>query len=144
MQVIDGRDQGDFVVHLLERGGGGTFHTVSPAPPFSLGDLLEATASVVAPPGTKLHWVDGEGLVAEGLDDSAFPFWATGGEADSSTLSAPTRPRPCAAGLAVRPLRDNRRATPPRWVRAGPRGQPRRRGSARRPARRGPSMIGRC
>lgn len=114
-QVIDGRDQGDFVVHLLERGGGGTYHTVSPAPPFSLGDLLEATASVVAPPGTKLHWVDGERLAAEGLDDSSFPFWAYG--EDDGDRSAADPAAAIAAGLHVRPLAETVADTA-EWVRA--------------------------
>jgi 2'-hydroxyisoflavone reductase len=107
MQVIDARDQADFVVHLLKEGRGGTFHTASPEPPFSLGDLLTATAEVVAPAGTSLTWVDPVFLAAEGLDDAAFPFWAPG-EADfdvlaadpSAALAAGLRPRPLAETIA--------------------------------------------
>ena len=102
MQVIDARDQADFAVRLLEEGRGGTFHTASPKPPFSLGDLLEATAGVVAPAGTSLVWADPDLLVAEGLDDQAFPFWAPG-EADFDVLAADPSAA-YAAGLAPRPL----------------------------------------
>ena len=52
IQVIDARDQGAFVVSLLERAVTGTFHTVSPPPPFGFGQMLEAIAAEVAPPGT--------------------------------------------------------------------------------------------
>jgi 2'-hydroxyisoflavone reductase len=115
MQVIDARDQGDFAIHLLERGGGGTFHTASPRPPFSLGDLLSATADAVAPAGTKLTWVDGGLLAEEGLDDRAFPFWAPG-EADFDVLAADPSAA-YSAGLSPRPLADTIRDTA-EWVRA--------------------------
>ena len=69
MQVIDARDQATFMVDLLERGEGGTFHSVSPAPPYGFGDLLDAVAATVAPPGTTLEWVDSATLVEAGLDD---------------------------------------------------------------------------
>lgn len=122
MQVIDARDQADFVVHLLRQGRGGTFHTASPKPPFSLGDLLEATVEVVAPAGTSLTWIDPEFLAGEGLDDSAFPFWAPG-EPDfdvlaadpSAALAAGLQPRPLAETIADTAawVRDNAEHAPP-------------------------------
>lgn len=122
IQVIDARDQADFVVHLLRQGRGGTFHTASPKPPFSLGDLLEATVEVVAPAGTTLTWIDPEFLAAEELDDSAFPFWAPG-EPDfdvlaadpSAALAAGLRPRPLAETIADTAgwVRDNAEHAPP-------------------------------
>jgi 2'-hydroxyisoflavone reductase len=120
-QVIDARDQGDFVVHLLEGGGGargsagGTFHTVSPRPPFSIGDLLSATADVVAPAGTTLRWVDGDRLVAEGLDSTAFPFWEPE-FLDEADLNAVDPSAAYAAGLTPRPLADTIADTAA-WVR---------------------------
>ena len=102
MQVIDARDQADFAVHLLEQGRGGTFHTASPRPPFTLGDLLSATVEEVAPPGTSLVWVDGDFLATEGLDDQAFPFWSPG-EADFDVLAADPSAA-YSAGLVPRPL----------------------------------------
>ena len=115
MQVIDARDQADFAVALLHKGRGGTFHTASPRPPFSLGDLLEATAAVVAPTGTRLVWADPDLLVAEGLTDQAFPFWAPG-EADFNVLAADPSAA-YAAGLAPRPLAQTIADTAA-WVRA--------------------------
>src|SRR5215831_15688534 len=46
-QVIDGRDQGEWMVRLLEDSQSGAFHAVSPAPPFSWGELLSAIDDVV-------------------------------------------------------------------------------------------------
>jgi 2'-hydroxyisoflavone reductase len=102
VQVIDVRDQARFAVGLLERGTAGSFHTVSPPPPFGFGDLLEEVAARVAPPGTRLGWVDSEPLLAAGLPESALPLWHWGepdvwaGAADPAAAVA--------AGLAVRPL----------------------------------------
>jgi 2'-hydroxyisoflavone reductase len=115
MQVIDARDQAEFALHLLElAGAGGTYHAASPRPPFSLGDLLEATAEVVAPPGTRLSWLDPDFLQAEGLDDQAFPFWAPG-EPDGDVLAADPSAA-YAAGLVIRPLAETIADTAA-WVR---------------------------
>lgn len=114
MQVIDGRDQATFMVGLLERRVPGAFHTVSPAPPFGFGDLLEAVAVEVAPPGTTFRWLDAEGLLASGLPEPALPLWHWGepdgwaGAADPSAAIA--------EGLAVRPLARTVRETW-EWVR---------------------------
>jgi 2'-hydroxyisoflavone reductase len=109
MQVIDGRDQAAFMVDLLERGDGGTFHTVSPAPPYGFGDLLDAVAATVAPAGTTLEWVDGATLLAAGLDDSALPLWDVTGVDWWAGACDPARAY--AAGLAPRPLQDTVRDT---------------------------------
>jgi len=102
MQVIDARDQAAFMVRLLETGVAGTFHTVSPQPPFSFGDLLGAVAKELAPPGTTLTWVDAEPLLAADLDPNALPLWS-GGDPDVDVMSADPA-RAYAAGLAPRPL----------------------------------------
>jgi 2'-hydroxyisoflavone reductase len=113
-QVIDARDQATFVVDLLEKGAGGTFHTVSPAPPFGFGDLLEAIAGEVAPAGTTLTWVDEDRLLDVGLPESALPLWHWGEPDVWASAADPSRAR--AAGLAVRPLADTVRDTSA-WVR---------------------------
>jgi 2'-hydroxyisoflavone reductase len=76
--------------------------------------LLEATASEVAPAGTRLVWADPDYLVAEGLDDEAFPFWAPG-EPDEYALAADPSAA-YAAGLTPRPLAETIRDTAA-WVR---------------------------
>jgi 2'-hydroxyisoflavone reductase len=102
IQVIDARDQATFMTGLLERGVPGPFHTVSPAPPFGFGDLLEAVAAQVAPRGTSLRWVEAETLLERGLPDGGFPFWA-GGESDPGG-DACDPGAAIAEGLVVRPL----------------------------------------
>ena len=109
MQVIDARDQATFMVDLLERGGGGTFHTVSPAPPYGSGDLLDAVAVTVAPVGTTLEWVDSATLVEAGMDDDALPLWDPSGADWWAGACDPARAY--GAGLAPRPMPDTIRDT---------------------------------
>jgi 2'-hydroxyisoflavone reductase len=104
IQVIDARDQASFVVSLLERSVTGTFHTVSPAPPFGFGQMLAAIAAEVAPPGTQLTWVPSDFLVARGVDGAALPLWAEG-EGDAANMSSASPAAAYAAGLTPRPLR---------------------------------------
>lgn len=104
IQLIDARDQAAFVVSLLERSITGTFHTVSPAPPFGFGQMLEAIAAEVAPPGTRLTWVGSEFLLEHGVDGAALPLWAEG-EADGANMSKASPAAALAAGLRPRPLR---------------------------------------
>lgn len=105
IQVIDGRDQATFTVSLLDRSVTGTFHTVSPAPPFGFGQMLETIASVVAPPGTTLTWVPSEFLVAQGVDGMALPLWAEG-DSEGANMSSASPAAAYAAGLTPRPLRE--------------------------------------
>lgn len=105
IQVIDARDQAAFTISLLERSITGTFHTVSPAPPFGFGQMLEAIAAQVAPPGTELVWAASDFLVKQGVDGAALPLWAEG-ENDAANMSMANPAAAFAAGLAPRPLRE--------------------------------------
>jgi 2'-hydroxyisoflavone reductase len=105
IQLIDARDQAAFTVSLLERSITGTFHTVSPAPPFGFGQMLEAIAAEVAPPGTRLVWVSSEFLLSHGVDGEMLPLWAEG-EGDSANMSMASPAAAYAAGLKPRPLRE--------------------------------------
>ena len=105
IQLIDARDQAAFVVSLLERSISGTFHTVDPAPPFGFGQMLEAIAAEVAPPGTRLAWVGSDFLLEHGVDGAALPLWA-GGEGDGANMSKASPAAALAAGLRPRPLRE--------------------------------------
>lgn len=108
-QVIDVRDMASWMLGLLEREESGAFHAVSPAPPFSWGQLLEVIRDAVAPAGTTLTWVDGQFLLGEGLDDASLPLWSAG---DPDVLMMAADPSKAeAAGLAPRPLADTVRDT---------------------------------
>jgi 2'-hydroxyisoflavone reductase len=104
IQVIDARDLGTWTVALAADGVSGTFHAVSPAPPFGFGQMLEAIAAEVAPPGTRLTWVDSSFLTAAGLDDESLPLWP-GADPEESEINAASPAAAHAAGLAPRPLR---------------------------------------
>lgn len=104
IQVIDGQDQGIWTVSLLERAITGTFHAVSPPPPFGFGQLLEAIAAQAAPAGTELTWVDSGFLVEHGVDGLALPLWDEG-DSGAAKLNMADPSAAYAAGLAPRPLR---------------------------------------
>ncbi|MEV8630676.1 NAD-dependent epimerase/dehydratase family protein [Streptosporangium sp. NPDC051023] len=104
IQVIDGRDMASWIVSMLERPeSAGTFHAVSPAPPFSFGDMLETIMAEVAPPGTTLTWVGQDFLLAEGEDGTSLPLWSEGDGWMAVNTADPAAAR--AAGLDPRPLR---------------------------------------
>ncbi|GIH78396.1 NAD-dependent epimerase/dehydratase family protein [Planobispora longispora] len=102
IQVIDGRDMASWIVAMTEKAEGGTFHAVSPPPPFTFGDMLRAIAAEVAPPGTTLTWVDADFLLARGENGRSLPLW---GEGDAWTAANTADPSAAhAAGLAPRPF----------------------------------------
>jgi 2'-hydroxyisoflavone reductase len=104
IQVIDARDLATWTLKLAGGPGGGVYHAVSPAPPFGFGQLLEAIAARVAPPGTSLTWVDSSFLLESGLDDEALPLWP-GADAEHD-INAASPAAALAEGLAPRPLGD--------------------------------------
>jgi 2'-hydroxyisoflavone reductase len=104
IQLIDARDQSAWIVSLLERSITGTFHTVSPAPPFGFGQMLDAIAAEVAPAGTRLTWADSSFLLEHGADGAALPLWAEGDQSAANMMTADPAAA-VAAGLTPRPLR---------------------------------------
>jgi 2'-hydroxyisoflavone reductase len=103
IQVIDARDMASWIVSLITRSVTGTFHAVSPAPPFGFADMLEAIAAEVAPPGTQLSWVSRDFLLGQGEDDASLPLWPGPDPDRDINAASPAAAR--AAGLAPRPLR---------------------------------------
>jgi 2'-hydroxyisoflavone reductase len=102
IQLIDARDMGAWAVELLENAVAGTFHAVTPPPPFGFGDMLEAIAARLAPAGTTLRWVGQDYLLGEGVDDASLPIWPAGDP--ESDISAASPAAALAAGLRPRPL----------------------------------------
>jgi 2'-hydroxyisoflavone reductase len=103
MQLIDVRDQGCWIVSLLDRSVTGTFHAVGSVPPFGFGDMLAAIAAEVAPAGTDFVWADSDFLVGQGVDGAALPLWGEGDIAASNMMTADPAAA-FAAGLTPRPL----------------------------------------
>jgi 2'-hydroxyisoflavone reductase len=108
LQVIDARDHAAWVLGLAERGQGGAFHAVSPVPPVGIGDVLEAVASAVAPPGTTLTWVEPQWLLDQGENGRSLPLWSEGAP---EWLMALDPSAAYATGLAPRPLAESVRDT---------------------------------
>jgi len=102
MQLIDARDMATWVISLLERSVRGVFHAANPAPPYGFGDMLEAIAAEIAPPGTTFTWVDSSFLRAADVDYASLPLWS-GGDPDQDVLAADPAAA-FSAGLAPRPL----------------------------------------
>jgi len=105
IQVIDARDLASWIVSLVEKSASGTFHAVSPAPPFGFGDLLTAIVAEVAPAGSELTWVSRDFLLTEGVTDAQLPMWPGGDSARDTNAADPAAA--FAAGLAPRPLRQS-------------------------------------
>lgn len=102
IQVVDARDQARWIVELLERGDSGTFHTVSPPPPFSFDDMLRTIVDAVGPEGTEIVPVDPGFLMDHDIDDNALPLWYPSREVDPGMSCDPNRA--AAHGFTTRPL----------------------------------------
>jgi len=101
-QVIDARDLARFVVLLAHGQAAGTFHVVSPSPPFSFEDFLTTVLDEVGPSGSELIWVGPEDVAKAGVTDAELPLWAGVGPGRDQSAASPARA--IAAGLRPRPL----------------------------------------
>lgn len=106
VQVVDARDLAAFMVGLVERGASGALHAAAPAPPHSLGDLLDAVASAVAPPGTELVEVSPEAVRALDLPVTRLPLWHGGARSGTGAVDPSAA---FAAGLTPRPVAESAR-----------------------------------
>jgi 2'-hydroxyisoflavone reductase len=104
LQVIDARDLAAFHLRLLETGTTGTFHVADPFPARTFAETFDAIASLVAPAGTTLTWVDRDVLRDRGADESTWPLWHPD-PADHGLMQVDPA-RACRAGLATRSLDD--------------------------------------
>lgn len=109
IQLIDGRDQATWAVDMIERRATGTFHTVSPEPPFSFEQMLQTIVDAVGPAGTSLTWVDPEFLTQHGVTGEHLPLWDGTGPDDPGMNCDPKAA--VSAGLRVRPLDQTVRET---------------------------------
>jgi 2'-hydroxyisoflavone reductase len=115
MQLIDGRDQGAWVVRLVESGTTGAFHSCSPGPPWSFADMVGAIAEAL---DAKIEpvWVDGQALRAEGVDGGDLPLWSEGADEQALALD-PSAAH--ASGLTPRPVDETIRDTA-QWMASTP------------------------
>lgn len=109
IQVIDARDQADWTIAMLEKKAAGTYHTVSPPPPFSFEQMLQSIVEAVGPADTSLVWVDAKFLTQQGVDGNELPLWGEGADGDAGMACDPGRA--LAQGLQPRPLDQTIRET---------------------------------
>jgi 2'-hydroxyisoflavone reductase len=100
IQVIDARDMASWIVGLLEGDVNGTFHAVSPEPPFTFEQMLTTIGDVVGS-SAELTWVGVDFLLGQGVDGNQLPLWGEGAPDDGENADPS---RAYAAGLAPRPL----------------------------------------
>ncbi len=84
----------------------GAFHACSPAPPWSLGDLVQA-ASTALGADVDARWVPADRLRELGVDGATFPLWSEGEDEGALALD----PSAANAGLSVRPIEQTIRDT---------------------------------
>ncbi|HEY6195181.1 MAG TPA: SDR family oxidoreductase [Candidatus Eisenbacteria bacterium] len=108
VQLIDVRDLADWMLSLVERGVGGTFHATGPAEPLTLGRCLERVAAAVGA-SPRLRWASEAFLREQGVEPWVqLPLWLPAAESGFATLDIA---RALAAGLRLRPLEDTARDT---------------------------------
>jgi 2'-hydroxyisoflavone reductase len=105
MQLVDARDQGEWIVRLAEQRRAGAFTSAQPGITYEqmLRDTLSGTGS-----DAELVWIDAAWLKEHDVDGLALPLWTEGTPEYSLALSTAAAE---AAGLASRPLADTARDT---------------------------------
>ena len=108
MQLTDARDQGRWMLGLVQTGTTGAYHACTPPPPWSLADMIRELRDVVSPPGTELVDVPAEVLLDAGVDGAALPLWSEGAAEFGLALDPGAAQR---TGLVPRPLAETVRDT---------------------------------
>jgi nucleoside-diphosphate-sugar epimerase len=110
-QLIDARDLGAFMTHLLGTGATGAFNAVGPEKPLTWGEQMQAVAALVAPPGTSLRWLEPAAVevLLQEAGRGAFPLWA--GTDNDRWIETSDPAKALAAGLKIGPFADTIRDT---------------------------------
>jgi 2'-hydroxyisoflavone reductase len=107
VQFIDVRDLAGWMLALLERGPGGTYHATGPAAPLGFAAMLEACR--VPGRDARAVWVDEDFLLERGVGPwTGLPLWLPAADRAHSQLDVS---RATAAGLRFRPLAETARDT---------------------------------
>jgi 2'-hydroxyisoflavone reductase len=125
VQVIDGRDLGEFTIHATENGLSGAYHVAGPTPAMKFGEFIEAGVKAgggVAEP----VWTACALLNAQGVQPWSDLPLVTSLTGERSPLSTVDNRKATAAGLRLRPIeetiadtiawwRTEREGSEPRW-----------------------------
>lgn len=113
-QIVDVRDLGRFLVHLLEEEANGTFLATGPEAPLTLAEMLYGIRAVTSSP-VKLTWVDADFLREHDVGAwMEMPVWVYPSE-ETRGFSSYDCSKAIAAGLTFRPLADTARDTLEWW-----------------------------
>lgn len=101
VQLIDGRDLGEWMVRLAENGTLGTFNAVGPKDPLAMDAMLQGCQAVVGGKPTYTH-VTPEFLEQQKAEE--FPIWSSSKSGPYAGYGQVSNARAIAAGLTFRPL----------------------------------------
>ncbi|WP_447730451.1 NAD-dependent epimerase/dehydratase family protein [Pseudoxanthomonas suwonensis] len=100
IQVIDGRDLGEWMIRLAEQGTTGTFNAVGPAYPLTMDAMLHGCQAVTSTAISLTH-VDPDFLEAMEVE---LPIWVPRDRGPYAGYGQVSNARAVAAGLTFRPL----------------------------------------
>ena len=100
IQIIDGRDLGEWMIRLAEERAFGTFNAVGPREPLLMDAMLEASRRVSGSQASFTH------VTPEFLEEHevGLPIWVPRGEGPYAGYGQVSNARAVAAGLTFRPL----------------------------------------
>lgn len=100
IQIIDGRDLGEWMIRLAEERSFGTFNAVGPRDPLLMDAMLQASRAVSGSQASFTH-VPAEFLVEH---EVGLPIWVYRGDGPYAGYGQVSNARALAAGLTFRPL----------------------------------------
>ena len=101
VQIIDGRDLGEWMIRLAEQGTTGTFNAVGPAKPLTMDAMLKACQNATGGKPTYTH------VTPEFLEEqkvAELPIWVSRKSGEFAGYGAVSNARAMQAGLTYRPL----------------------------------------
>jgi len=101
VQIIDGRDLGEWMIRLAEQGTIGTFNAVGPKNPLTMDAMLQTCQKVTGGKPTYTH-VTPEFLEEQKVQE--LPIWVSRKSGDFAGYGAVSNARAIKAGLTYRPL----------------------------------------
>ncbi|MGW1392280.1 NAD-dependent epimerase/dehydratase family protein [Streptomyces nigra] len=104
LQYVDVRDLAEWILGAVEAGLSGPYNLMSPQGHSTMGEFLEACATV-AGPDAELRWVDPDVVLAAGIEPwTQLPVWVPPGSDLHDALHAADVSPAVAAGLRCRPV----------------------------------------
>lgn len=101
VQVIDGRDLGEWMIRLAETGTTGTFNAVGPEDPLLMDAMLDACEAGTGGSKPKRTYVDAEFVEQQEVE---LPIWVPRQAGPYAGFGQVSNARAIAAGLTYRPL----------------------------------------